>query len=75
MFRKVISHLLPPLPSAPWRWLPPPLPQAAGGGWHRITTGALASASASSAVAYDGCYVPPVLTPFGYRFRTVNVCG
>jgi hypothetical protein len=25
---------------------------------------------------YDGCYVTrPVLTPFGYRMRTVNVCG
>jgi hypothetical protein len=24
----------------------------------------------------DGCYVTrPVLTPFGYRMRTVNVCG
>jgi len=24
----------------------------------------------------DGCYVTrPVLTPFGYRLRTVNVCG
>jgi len=25
---------------------------------------------------YDGCYVTrPVRTPFGYRMRTVNVCG
>jgi hypothetical protein len=25
---------------------------------------------------YDGCYVTrPVLTPFGYRVRTINVCG
>jgi hypothetical protein len=25
---------------------------------------------------YDGCYVTrPVLTPFGYRYRTINVCG
>jgi len=25
---------------------------------------------------YDGCYVTrPVLTPFGYRRRIVNVCG
>jgi hypothetical protein len=25
---------------------------------------------------YDGCYVTrPVMTPFGYRLRTVNVCG
>jgi hypothetical protein len=24
----------------------------------------------------DGCYVThPVLTPFGYRYRTINVCG
>jgi hypothetical protein len=24
----------------------------------------------------EGCYVTrPVLTPFGYRLRTVNVCG
>lgn len=24
----------------------------------------------------DGCYVTrPVLTPFGYRLRTINVCG
>jgi hypothetical protein len=24
----------------------------------------------------DGCYVSrPVLTPFGYRYRTINVCG
>jgi hypothetical protein len=24
----------------------------------------------------DGCYVArPVMTPFGYRMRTVNVCG
>ena len=24
---------------------------------------------------YDGCYVTrPVLTPFGYRLRTINVC-
>jgi hypothetical protein len=24
----------------------------------------------------DGCYVTrPVLTPFGYRYRTVNICG
>jgi Spy/CpxP family protein refolding chaperone len=25
---------------------------------------------------YDGCYVTrSVLTPYGYRLRTVNVCG
>ena len=25
---------------------------------------------------YDGCYVTrPVMTPFGYRYRTINVCG
>jgi len=25
---------------------------------------------------YDGCYVTrPVMTPFGYRLRTINVCG
>src|SRR4051794_33906515 len=25
---------------------------------------------------YDECYVTrPVLTPFGYRMRTINVCG
>jgi Spy/CpxP family protein refolding chaperone len=25
---------------------------------------------------YDGCYVTrPVMTPFGYRLRTFNVCG
>jgi hypothetical protein len=25
---------------------------------------------------YDGCYVTrPVLTPFGYRYRTINICG
>ncbi len=24
----------------------------------------------------DGCYVTrPVLTPFGYRYRTVNICA
>jgi hypothetical protein len=24
----------------------------------------------------DGCYVTrPVLTPFGYRMRTINICG
>jgi hypothetical protein len=24
----------------------------------------------------SGCYVTrPVMTPFGYRYRTVNVCG
>jgi len=22
----------------------------------------------------DGCYVSRVLTPYGYRYRTVNVC-
>jgi hypothetical protein len=26
--------------------------------------------------ADDGCYVTrPVLTPFGYRLRTINICG
>jgi hypothetical protein len=25
---------------------------------------------------YDGCYVTrPVLTPFGYRYRAINICG
>ncbi len=25
---------------------------------------------------YDGCYATrPVMTPFGYRLRTINVCG
>jgi hypothetical protein len=47
-----------------------------GGGWghhhhwgHGIGIGYIGG-------GYDGCYVTrPVLTPFGYRMRTVNVCG
>ena len=53
----------------PWR-------RSDGGGC--TTTGAtMASASATSVAAIDGgCYVTRrVMTPYGYRFRTVNVCA
>jgi len=51
----------------PWGW---------GGGWggyhhfhHGFGIGYVGGAG------YDGCYVVRrVLTPFGYRLRTVNVC-
>ncbi|WP_422281807.1 hypothetical protein [Bradyrhizobium sp.] len=62
------------------RWLPLPLPPAVaeggGGGFgyhhhwgHGFGIGYIGGVD-------DGCYVTrPVLTPFGYRLRTINVCG
>jgi hypothetical protein len=47
-----------------------------GGGWgfhhHHHYIGGLGFVSAG---VYEGCYVTrPVLTPYGYRLRTFNVC-
>ena len=80
MLRKVTLALVPPLRSAPWRWPPAPLRRAACSGrstriittttrprpwlWHRFVGG-----------GYGDCYVTRrVLTPHGFRWRTVNVC-
>ena len=61
--------------------LAPTAASAGGVFWPNIiittTTGVMvmASASALSVGGYDGCYVTRrVLTPFGFRVRTVNVC-
>jgi hypothetical protein len=49
-----------------------------GGGWggfHHFDHGFGISYIAGPAYVDDGCYAPRrVLTPFGYRWRTVNVC-
>ena len=50
-----------------------------GGGWgfhhhHHHYIGGLGLGFVSAG-AYEGCYVTrPVLTPYGYRLRTFNVC-
>jgi len=46
-----------------------------GGGWgyhhHHFGIGFIGGGYGD-----EGCYVTrPVLTPFGYRLRTINVCG
>ena len=80
MFRKVTLALLPPLRLAPWRWPRARLRRAACSGRStRITTTtgvmAMASASASSTAVTSDCYVTRrVLTPYGFRWRTVNIC-
>ena len=81
MFRKLtLAACRRRFPQRRWRWLRPPLRRAAvlaaspspplghghGHGFrHRLLLGG----------GYDGCYVTRrVLTPFGFRWRTVNVC-
>jgi hypothetical protein len=45
-----------------------------GGGFHHHHLGGIGIGFAG--YGDDGCYVTrPVLTPFGYRLRTVNVCA
>jgi len=45
-----------------------------GGGFHHHHFGAFGIGYAG--YGDDGCYVTrPVLTPFGYRLRVVNICG
>jgi len=61
------------------RWRPPPLRRIRGrcwGGWGGVSI----ITSAGFGIGYigvgdDGCYVTRrVMTPYGYRLRTVNVC-
>jgi hypothetical protein len=71
---------LPQLPSAPWRWLRPPLPRIRwgwGGGWggYHHHFGGFGIGYAGGGYGGDGCYVVRrVPTPFGYRLRTINFC-
>jgi Spy/CpxP family protein refolding chaperone len=45
-----------------------------GGGWHHHWGHGFGIGFVGG--GDDGCYVTrPVLTPFGYRYRTINVCG
>jgi hypothetical protein len=44
------------------------------GGFHHL--GGFGVDVVGAGYADDGCYVTrPVLTPFGYRLRTINICG
>jgi len=51
-------------------------PWGFGGGWgyhHHYFGSGIAFVGGG---AYEGCYVTRrVFTPFGYRLRTINVCG
>jgi hypothetical protein len=47
-----------------------------GGGWHHHHHGFGIGFIGGGYGGYDGCYqVRRVPTPYGYRFRTVNVCA
>ena len=47
-----------------------------GGGWHHHGHGFGIGFIGGGYGGYDGCYqTRRVLTDFGYRFRTVNVCA
>ncbi len=48
-----------------------------GGGWHHHHWGhGLGIGFIGGGYGDDGCYVTRrVLTPFGFRFRTVNICA
>ncbi len=77
-----LLHWLPQLPSARSRWLPPPLPRAAAdgaaacGGFHHHHWGHGFGIGYIGVGVDDGCYVTKLVpTPFGYRMRTVNICG
>jgi hypothetical protein len=51
----------------PWGW---------GGGWGHHHFGHGFGINFIGGGVDDGCYVTrTVMTPFGYRLRTVNVCG
>jgi hypothetical protein len=56
----------------------PQLPLAGvegGGGWHHHHWGHGFDIGYYGGYGDDGCYVTRrVLTPFGFRFRTVNIC-
>ena len=75
--------MLPQPPSAPWRWLPPPSAHPIwGGGWgggfggYHHHFGGFGIGYIGTGYVDDGCYVVRrVPTPFGYRLRSINVCG
>jgi hypothetical protein len=47
-----------------------------GGGWHHHHHFGPGFGIGFVGVGYDGCYrTRRVMTPFGYRFHTVNVCA
>ena len=83
MFRKLTLALLPPLPSALMA-LAPTSASAGGGFWphhhhhHHYGHGHGFGLGFVGGGGYggDGCYqTRRVLTPFGFRWRTVNVCA
>jgi hypothetical protein len=46
-----------------------------GGGWHHHGGIGLGIGLIGAGIAADSCLVSqPVMTPFGYRYRLVNVC-
>jgi len=81
MLRKITSHSLPQLLSAQSRWLPPPRRRTGKGG--RIRRLPSSHWGPGFGIGYvgngfggDGCYVTRrVPTPFGFRWRTINICG
>ena len=66
-------------PRRRWRWLRPPLRRAAYLARIITTTTGVRPGFGIGFVGgggYDGCYrTRRVLTPYGYRYRTINVCA
>ena len=86
MFRKLTIALVATASLAPRRSLPPPRPPRRRHGWrhgrhHHLHFGPASAIRrhrrlSSDDVAMTSCFVTHrVMTPYGYRMRTVNVCA